>query len=143
MAIALRPRLPGLLHTTQNPPLAWDVAYGCKQPCGLFGNPIVDTPCWLQFEDYKSVLSGIVHGDRRLEGCSFQPTSSMESFDEGSSPCGTFVTLRMRLKCEIFRDGLPVDGNCFEVCHRDSQSRFHYSISWLGGRRLSWVGRDC
>ncbi|XP_002981035.2 probable NAD kinase 2, chloroplastic isoform X2 [Selaginella moellendorffii] len=46
------------------------------------------------FEDFKQDLRAVIHGNR-IEG--------------------VYVTLRMRLRCEIVRDGQPVSGKVFEV----------------------------
>lgn len=47
------------------------------------------------FEDFTQDLRAIIHGNSRVEG--------------------VYITLRMRLRCELFRNGKPVPGKIFEV----------------------------
>ena len=48
-----------------------------------------------QFEDFMPDLKAIIHGNTRVEG--------------------VYITLRMRLQCEIFRNDKPVPGKVFDV----------------------------
>ncbi|CAN4081321.1 unnamed protein product [Withania somnifera] len=47
------------------------------------------------FEDYKKDLRQVIHGNRTLDG--------------------VYITLRMRLRCEIFRKGKAIPGKVFDV----------------------------
>lgn len=47
------------------------------------------------FKDFMQDLRAIIHGNSRVEG--------------------VYITLRMRLRCELFRNGKPVPGKIFEV----------------------------
>ncbi|KAL8231049.1 hypothetical protein R6Q57_000827 [Mikania cordata] len=47
------------------------------------------------FEDYKQDLKRVIHGNNTLEG--------------------VYITLRMRLRCEIFRNGKAMPGKLFDV----------------------------
>eukprot|EP00250_Pteridium_aquilinum_P034269 c7334_g1_i1 orf=86-2794(+) len=47
------------------------------------------------FKDFMQDLRAIIHGNSRVEG--------------------VYITLRMRLRCELLRDGKPVPGKIFEV----------------------------
>ncbi|XP_071710783.1 NAD kinase 2, chloroplastic-like [Rutidosis leptorrhynchoides] len=47
------------------------------------------------FEDYKQDLNRVIHGNNTLEG--------------------VYITLRMRLRCEIFRNGKAMPGKVFDV----------------------------
>ncbi|CAN4121104.1 unnamed protein product [Withania somnifera] len=47
------------------------------------------------FEDYKKDLRQVIHGNRTLDG--------------------VYITLRMRLRCEIFRNGKAMPGKVFDV----------------------------
>ncbi|XP_076911917.1 NAD kinase 2, chloroplastic-like [Bidens hawaiensis] len=47
------------------------------------------------FEDYNQDLKRVIHGNNTLEG--------------------VYITLRMRLRCEIFRDGKAMPGKVFDV----------------------------
>nr|BCT08365.1 NAD kinase [Flaveria bidentis] len=47
------------------------------------------------FEDYKQDLKRVIHGNNTLEG--------------------VYITLRMRLRCEIFRNGKAMPGKVFDV----------------------------
>ncbi|KAI5070244.1 hypothetical protein GOP47_0014587 [Adiantum capillus-veneris] len=47
------------------------------------------------FKDFMQDLRAIIHGNSRVEG--------------------VYITLRMRLRCELFRNGRPVPGKIFEV----------------------------
>nr|XP_043614854.1 NAD kinase 2, chloroplastic [Erigeron canadensis] len=47
------------------------------------------------FEDYKQDLKRVIHGNNTLEG--------------------VYITLRMRLRCEIFRNGKAMPGKIFDV----------------------------
>jgi NAD+ kinase len=49
----------------------------------------------IQFEDYKKDLRQIIHGNNTIDG--------------------VYITLRMRLHCEIFRNGKAVPGKVFDV----------------------------
>ncbi|PWA49017.1 ATP-NAD kinase-like domain-containing protein [Artemisia annua] len=48
-----------------------------------------------QFEDFKQDLKRVIHGNNTLEG--------------------VYITLRMRLRCEIFRNGKAMPGKVFDV----------------------------
>eukprot|EP00850_Spirogloea_muscicola_P012876 SM000085S23226 [mRNA] locus=s85:188497:194050:+ [translate_table: standard] len=50
---------------------------------------------FLQFENFEQDLERIVHGNNTMEG--------------------VYITLRMRLKCELMRDGKPIPGKIFDV----------------------------
>uniref|UniRef100_A0A061QYZ8 NAD+ kinase n=1 Tax=Tetraselmis sp. GSL018 TaxID=582737 RepID=A0A061QYZ8_9CHLO len=69
------------------------------------------------FADYKDVLHGVIFGEKCLEGCSYESASPREiiSSYEEAGPVGVYVTLRMRLSCEIHRGGEPIAGSEFEV----------------------------
>uniref|UniRef100_A0A1D1XJV7 Putative NAD kinase 2, chloroplastic n=1 Tax=Anthurium amnicola TaxID=1678845 RepID=A0A1D1XJV7_9ARAE len=47
------------------------------------------------FEDYKQDLMAVIHGNNTLDG--------------------VYITLRMRLRCEIFRNGKAIPGKVFDV----------------------------
>eukprot|EP00850_Spirogloea_muscicola_P008391 SM000044S16038 [mRNA] locus=s44:593203:598654:- [translate_table: standard] len=49
----------------------------------------------IHFENFKQDLERIVHGNNTMEG--------------------VYITLRMRLKCELMRDGKPIPGKIFDV----------------------------
>ena len=49
----------------------------------------------LQFEDFRQDLRQVVHGNNTLDG--------------------VYITLRMRLRCEIFRNGRAMPGKVFDV----------------------------
>lgn len=49
----------------------------------------------MQFEDYKKDLRQILHGNNTVDG--------------------VYITLRMRLRCEIFRNGKAMPGKVFDV----------------------------
>jgi hypothetical protein len=49
----------------------------------------------LQYAEYRADLLALIHGNRTMEG--------------------VYITLRMRLRCEIFRRGVPIPGKVFEV----------------------------
>ena len=49
------------------------------------------------FEYYRSVLRGVLYGQRRLKGC--------DQEIEGKVQEGVLITLRMRLQCEIYSKG--------------------------------------
>lgn len=49
----------------------------------------------VQFEDYKQDLKRVIHGNNTLEG--------------------VYITLRMRLRCEVFRNGKAMPGKVFDV----------------------------
>lgn len=51
--------------------------------------------CGVQYEEYRADLLALIHGNRSMEG--------------------VYITLRMRLRCEIFRRGVPIPGKVFEV----------------------------
>lgn len=65
-----------------------------------FVNTIVEilgkesSACW-QFEDFLQDLRAIIHGNTMVEG--------------------VYITLRMRLRCELFRNGKSVPGKIFDV----------------------------
>lgn len=48
-----------------------------------------------QFDDYKNDLRQVIHGNNTIDG--------------------VYITLRMRLRCEIFRHGKAVPGKIFDV----------------------------
>lgn len=48
-----------------------------------------------RFEDYRQDLTQVIHGNNTLDG--------------------VYITLRMRLRCEIFRNGKAVPGKVFDV----------------------------
>lgn len=50
---------------------------------------------FVQFEDYKKDLRQVIHGNNTLDG--------------------VYITLRMRLRCEIFRSGKAMPGKVFDV----------------------------
>ena len=49
----------------------------------------------LQFEDYKQDLRQVIHGNNTRDG--------------------VYITLRMRLRCEIFRKGKAMPGKVFDI----------------------------
>lgn len=49
----------------------------------------------MQFDDYKKDLRHIIHGNNTSDG--------------------VYITLRMRLRCEIFRNGKAMPGKVFDV----------------------------
>jgi NAD kinase len=48
-----------------------------------------------QFDDFKQDLRAVIHGNNTMDG--------------------VYITLRMRLKCEIFRNGKAIPGKVFDV----------------------------
>lgn len=50
---------------------------------------------FLQFEEYRQDLRAVIHGNNTRDG--------------------VYITLRMRLRCEIFRKGKAVPGKVFDV----------------------------
>lgn len=50
---------------------------------------------YFQFEDYKQDLRQIIHGNNKRDG--------------------VYITLRMRLRCEIFRKGKAMPGKVFDI----------------------------
>jgi NAD kinase len=48
-----------------------------------------------QFEDYKQDLRHVIHGNNKQDG--------------------VYITLRMRLRCEIFRKGKAMPGKVFDI----------------------------
>lgn len=49
----------------------------------------------LQFDDYRGDLRQVIHGNNTTDG--------------------VYITLRMRLRCEIFRNGKAMPGKIFDV----------------------------
>lgn len=49
----------------------------------------------LQFDDYKNDLRQVIHGNNTIDG--------------------VYITLRMRLRCEVFRNGKAMPGKVFDV----------------------------
>lgn len=50
---------------------------------------------YFQFEDYKQDLRQVIHGNNKRDG--------------------VYITLRMRLRCEIFRNGKAMPGKVFDI----------------------------
>lgn len=49
----------------------------------------------MQFDDYKQDLRQVIHGNNTTDG--------------------VYITLRMRLRCEVFRNGKAMPGKIFDV----------------------------
>lgn len=49
----------------------------------------------MQFDDFKADLRQVIHGNNTIDG--------------------VYITLRMRLRCEIFRNGKAMPGKIFDV----------------------------
>jgi NAD kinase len=48
-----------------------------------------------QFDDFRQDLKAVIHGNNTMDG--------------------VYITLRMRLRCEIFRNGKAIPGKVFDV----------------------------
>ncbi|PRW57924.1 ATP-NAD kinase isoform B [Chlorella sorokiniana] len=69
------------------------------------------------FSDYRRHLHNVVHGCRELESC------QLISAEDGRSLLGVHITLRMRLQCEVWRDGQMEPEETFEVLNEVVLSR--------------------
>ncbi|KAI7846203.1 hypothetical protein COHA_000273 [Chlorella ohadii] len=69
------------------------------------------------FSDYRRHLHNVVHGCRELESC------QLISAEDGRSLLGVHITLRMRLQCEVWRDGCVEPEETFEVLNEVVLSR--------------------
>lgn len=69
------------------------------------------------YVDYRRHLRNVVHGCRELASC------ELVSSADGRPLRGVHITLRMRLQCEIWRDGATAPGEAFEVLNEVVLSR--------------------
>lgn len=69
------------------------------------------------FSGYKGHLDNVINGYEEMETCRI--TSSID----GSTLSGVYITLRMRLQCQLYRNGKPVEDGRHDVLNEIVLSR--------------------